>query len=164
MALFTWMLGRLYCKFKSCLNSANGTGKTARVGYVCGFDIIDNSFDDTYFSCFISWKEMNSCHFNEDQFGKVWSISLHFISSYDILLFSLCFRIYFFFSISFFQFLLLSLCLTSSPKFEISVSTIFEGFCSFHLEERPPHCPNMPPSIPFCLAPASAKFWFYFSA
>lgn len=35
MALFTWMLGRLYCKFNRCLNSATATGKTARVVCVC---------------------------------------------------------------------------------------------------------------------------------
>lgn len=40
MALFTWMLGRLYCKFKSYLNSATAAGKTARVVCAYGFDII----------------------------------------------------------------------------------------------------------------------------
>lgn len=88
---------------------------------------------------------MKLCNFSGDQFGEVWSISLHFILSTAILLFSLCFRIFSLFltsSISFHQFLLLSLCLTLFPDFEISVSIILEGFCPFHLEGRTPTAPT----------------------
>lgn len=59
---------------------------------LCFQDFI--SFHERKF--FISSKKLKSSNFTEDQFGKVWSISLHFMSFPTIWLFFLCCRFFFF--------------------------------------------------------------------
>lgn len=73
---------------------------------------------------FISSKEMKSCNFNENQLGKVWSISLHFMSSHAIWCFSFCCT--FFFP---FKHLILSI---SSPVFLFDFIPWFCNFSEFN--------------------------------
>lgn len=65
--------------------------------------------------CTFSWKQIKPCDFNEYEFDKVWSISLHFMSFLSIALFSLCFK-KILMVFHFFDFF----CLLTSPGFLIS--------------------------------------------
>lgn len=77
---------------------------------------------------FLSGKEMKSSNFNEDQFGKLCSVSLHLLASHTFWLFSFWWRFFiFFFSIHANSFI-------SFPQFSVFLLDYFPWFCSISEE------------------------------
>lgn len=103
------------------------------------------------FICFheMKWNLVISMSINLAKFDPFHCTSCHPMPFY-------CFHFvseFFLFSISFHQFLPLSLHFTSFSDFGISMSIILAGLGPFHCKETTPHCPNIAPSTPFFLAP-----------